>query len=466
MRPTPFAFLKDKPMPKVRFAPSPTGNLHIGNARTALINLLFARGNNGVFLLRIEDTDVERSSAAYESAILEDLRWLGVDWDEGPIRQMDRLSTYTEWAEKLLASGQAYRCFCSVEELERQRSEALRRGLPPRYSGKCRELKADEVEERQKGGEPFVVRFRAARRRIEFKDLLHGKITFPPDHVDDFIIIRNDGIPAYNFAVVVDDMLMEVTHVIRGSDHLSNTPKQIMLFQTFGSKAPTYAHHGLLLGDDRKPLSKRHGASNIAELRAAGILPDTVVNYLGIIGKSSKKEVLSRGELIRDFSLESFSSSDQVFDYDKLLWLNKEHLRQAAPEILVEMLGLPDGYQDKVALLRENAATLVELRNQLDIFSGDEIEPEALSFALKIDRLGVIVETVNGLFEKGRPAIEDLHRTLKESPGLTRKDIFMLLRIITTGRKSGPPLTEVYPLISTRSVVGRLKCLQKRLSNS
>jgi glutamyl-tRNA synthetase len=453
-------------MPKVRFAPSPTGNLHIGNARTALINLLFARSNNGIFLLRIEDTDLERSDTVYESAILEDLRWLGVDWDEGPVRQTDRLSTYTEWAERLLESGQAYRCFCSVEELERQRSEALRRGLPPRYSGKCRELKASEAEERQKAGEPFVIRFRAARRRIEFTDLLHGKVTFPPDHVDDFIIIRNDGIPAYNFAVVVDDMLMEVTHVIRGSDHLSNTPKQIMLFETFGGRAPTYAHHGLLLGDDRKPLSKRHGASNIAELRAAGILPEAVANYLGIIGKSSKKEVLSRDELIRDFSLESFSASDQVFDYEKLLWLNREHLRQAAPERLVEMLGLPVDYQNKVALLRENAGTLAELRDQLDIFEGDEIEPEALSFALKIDSLSVIVETMNRLFEKGRPAVEDLHKLLKESPGLSRKDVFMLLRVITTGRKSGPPLTEVYPLISTQSVVGRLECLQRRLSNS
>lgn len=454
-------------MPKVRFAPSPTGNLHIGNARTALINLLFARSNNGTFLLRIEDTDVERSDAVYESAILEDLRWLGVDWNEGPVRQTDRLSTYTEWADKLLTSGHAYRCFCSVEELERQRSEALKRGLPPRYSGKCRNLSVDQAEERKKAGEPFVIRFRAARRRIEFKDLLHGKVAFPPDHVDDFIIIRNDGIPAYNFAVVVDDMLMDVTHVIRGSDHLSNTPKQIMLFETFGGRPPIYAHHGLLLGDDRKPLSKRHGASNISELRAAGILPEAVANYLGIIGKNSKKEVLSHDELIREFSLESFSASDQVFDYEKLVWLNKEHLRQTPPERLIEMLDLPADYRERVALVRENAGTLVELREQLDIFEGDEIEPDALSFALKIDALDVIVESIKKQFgEKGRPAIEDLHKLLKESPGISRKDVFMLLRVITTGRKSGPPLTEVYPLISTRSMVGRLECLQKRLSNS
>lgn len=454
-------------MPKVRFAPSPTGNLHIGNARTALINLLFARSNNGVFLLRIEDTDVERSDALFESTILEDLSWLGVDWDEGPVRQTDRLSTYSEWADRLLTAGHAYKCFCTVEELDRQRSEALRRGLPPRYSGKCRELKADEVEDRQKAGEPFVIRFKAPRRRIEFSDLLHGEVVFPPDHVDDFIIVRHDGIPAYNFAVVIDDMLMDVTHVMRGSDHLSNTPKQIMLFETFGAKPPRYAHHGLLLGDDRKPLSKRHGASNIAELRAAGILPEAVVNYLGIIGKSTRKEVLSRDELIRDFSLESFSASDQVFDYEKLLWLNREHLRLTPPERLTEMLGLPTDYREKVALLRENAGTLLDMREQLDIFEGDGIETEALDFALKVDSLGAIVKAMNRQFsEKGRPAIEDLHKLLKESSGLTRKDVFMLLRVITTGRKSGPPLTEVYPLISTRSVVGRLECLQKRLSNS
>jgi glutamyl-tRNA synthetase len=454
-------------MPKVRFAPSPTGNLHIGNARTAIINLLFARSNKGSFLLRVEDTDTERSDVAFESAILEDLRWLGVDWDEGPVRQTDRLSTYTEWGDKLLAGGHAYKCFCTIEELERQRSEALRRGLPPRYHGKCRDLPADQVRDRQAAGESFVVRFRAPRRRIEFADLLHGTVAFPPDHVDDFIIIRNDGIPAYNFAVVVDDMLMGVTHVIRGSDHLSNTPKQIMLFEIFGGEPPTYAHHGLLLGDDKKPLSKRHGASNIAELRAAGILPEAVANYLGIIGKSVKKEVLSRDELIREFSLESFSASDQVFDYEKLRWLNKEHLRQASPERLTETLGLPPEYQTKVALLRENAGTLVELKGQLDIFDGEEIQEEALSFALKIPGLGAIVERISGLFaEMGRPAIENLHKLLKESPGLARKDIFMLLRVMATGRKSGPPLTEAYPLISTRSMVGRLACLQKKLSSS
>ncbi|HAR95110.1 MAG TPA: glutamate--tRNA ligase [Deltaproteobacteria bacterium] len=454
-------------MLRVRFAPSPTGNLHIGNARTALINLLFARSNGGSFLLRIEDTDVERSDAAFESAILEDLRWLGVNWDEGPVRQTDRLSTYTEWADKLLASGQAYKCFCTVEELEHQRREALRRGLPPRYTGRCRDLTAYQVKDRQVTGQPFVIRFRAPRRRIEFKDLLHGTVAFPPDHVDDFIIIRNDGVPAYNFAVVIDDMLMGVTHVIRGSDHLSNTPKQIMLFEILGGKPPAYGHHGLLLGGDKKPLSKRHGASNIAELRAAGILPEAVANYLGIIGKSAKKEVLSRDELIREFSLESFSASDQAFDYEKLRWLNKEHLRQASPERLSNILGLPHEFQSKIALLRENAGTLVELREQLDIFDGEEMEKEALDFALKIPALGVIVERISGLFsETARPAIEDLHRLLKESPGLARKDVFMLLRVMTTGRKSGPPLTEAYPLISTRSMVGRLACLQKRLSNS
>lgn len=454
-------------MSKVRFAPSPTGNLHIGNARTALINLLFARSNKGSFLLRIEDTDVERSDAIFESTIIEDLRWLGVDWDEGPIRQTDRLSTYTEWADKLLKTGHAYRCYCSVEELEHQRSEALKRGLPPRYSGKCRELTVIEAEEREKAGESFVVRFRAGRRRINFADLLHGTVAFPPDHVDDFIILRNDGIPAYNFAVVIDDMLMGVTHVIRGSDHLSNTPKQIMLFETFDAEPPTYAHHGLLLGDDRKPLSKRHGASNIAELRAAGILPEAVANYLGIIGKSVKKEVLSRDELVEDFSLESFSASDQVFDYEKLLWLNKEHLRQTPPERLTEMAGLSPDYKDKIAVLRENAGNLVELREQLDIFEGDQIDAEALSFALKIEALSAIVDSMKRLFaERTRPAIEDLHQVLKTTPGVARKDVFMLLRVITTGRKSGPPLTEVYPLISTRSVAGRLECLQKKLSNT
>ncbi len=329
-------------MNRVRFAPSPTGNLHVGNARTAVLNYLFARsGGSGHFILRIEDTDVERSQSSFEESIKEDLKWLTLDWDEGPYRQSDRLDIYRSWAAALLGKGLAYKCFCSKEELEKARAEALRRGQPPRYGRVCAGLSRDAVHRLEAAGTPYVLRFRSPEREIRFRDAIYGDVSFPAEHVDDFIIVRTDGMPSYNFAASVDDQLMKITHVIRGSDHLSNTPKQIMLFLAFGFEPPAYAHHSLLIGVDKKPLSKRHGATRVAEFRAMGILPEAMVNYLAIIGRKVDREFLkTREELMGTFTLGSFSSSDAVFDPGKLLWLNKEHLRTMDAGALLERMGL------------------------------------------------------------------------------------------------------------------------------
>ncbi|HUJ89976.1 MAG TPA: glutamate--tRNA ligase, partial [Syntrophorhabdales bacterium] len=349
-------------MVRVRFAPSPTGNLHVGNARTAVLNYLLARHNTGKFILRIEDTDLARSEEAFVKSILNDLSWLGMVWDEGPYLQSERIPIYREHADALLSRGHAYKCFCSKEELEAERSDALRRGEPPRYRGKCRVLSESSCQALEKEGSPFVIRLRALEKEIRFQDGMHGEISFPRDHVDDFILVRQDGIPSYNFAAAVDDMVMEITDVVRGSDHLSNTPKQIMLFLMFGKKAPNYAHHGLLMGPDKKPLSKRHGATSIAEFKSMGILPEAVVNYLAIIGRSPQHEFMQVQELVSDFSVDAYSGSDSFFDPDKLLWLNAAYIRALPLERILSELGLTDAWADRVAVLRENGKTLVQIK--------------------------------------------------------------------------------------------------------
>ena len=282
---------------RVRFAPSPTGQLHVGNARTALFNWLLARGHDGTFILRIEDTDAERSTKESEESILEDLRWLGLDWDEGPdvggpcgpYRQSERLHLYTSYANELLAGGHAYYCFCSPQKLEADRRAMLDEGRPPRYAGTCRPLSPEEARRRIDAGERAVVRFRVPEHvDVTFQDLVRGEVTFNTDVIGDPVLVRSDGRPAYNFAVVVDDALMEMTHVIRGEDHISNTPRQVLLYRALGFGPPQFAHLSLVLGPDHTPLSKRHGATSVAEFRARGYLPEALTNYLALIGWSPR----------------------------------------------------------------------------------------------------------------------------------------------------------------------------------
>ncbi len=451
-------------MVRVRFAPSPTGNLHVGNGRTAILNYLFARHNRGRFILRIEDTDLERSETLFEDAIRDDLSWLGLTPDEGPYRQSERLDIYRAYAGELLDKGLAYKCFCSKEELEKARGDAQRLKIPPRYGKTCRNLTAETVRGLEAEGRPFVLRFKSLERKIAFRDMIHGEVEFPADHVDDFIIMRTDRVASYNFAAAVDDLLMDITHVIRGGDHLSNTPKQIMLFLALGKEPPAYAHHSLLTGSDRKPLSKRHGATTAAEFRSLGILPEAMVNYLAIIGRKTESELMGRDGLIETFSLDSFSSSDVLFDLEKLLWLNKEHMRAMEPGLLAERMGLPPADREKVEILRENARTLQEMRAMLAIFDSADVEEEGVHFLSSLKDVSQVRGLLRRIAEGDHDDFEGLFKALEKGSTLSRKELFLLLRIAISGRRSGPPLKELYRLVPRDSILERIAWLEERVS--
>ncbi len=333
---------------RVRFAPSPTGQLHVGNARSALFNWLLARGSGGTFVLRIEDTDVARSTRESEAAILEDLEWMGLSWDEGverggdhgPYRQSERLHIYRAHVVELMARGQAYRCFCPPEQLEMDRYNALRERRPPKYAGRCRDIPPDEARRRAENGEPSAIRFRIPDDRdVVWNDLVRGEVRFNTDVLGDPVLVRSEGVPAYNYAVVIDDALMEITHVVRGEDHISNTPRQILLYEAFGWKPPAFAHVPLVLGPDGGRLSKRHGATSVAEFRARGYLPEALTNYLALIGWSpgEGQEIVALDELARRFRLEDVGHSAGVFDVEKLAWVNRHYLKGAAPARLVQL---------------------------------------------------------------------------------------------------------------------------------
>ena len=333
---------------RLRFAPSPTGQLHVGNARTALFNWLLARGAGGTFVLRIEDTDFERSTTQSESAILEDLRWMGLEWSEGieaggdcgPYRQSERLHIYRAHVVELMSLGHAYQCFCSAEQLEADRKAALEAGRPPQYVGRCRDITRDQARRRIENGERAVIRFRVpANREVVFNDIVRGEVRFSTEVIGDPVLVRSDGIPAYNYAVVIDDALMAITHVIRGEDHISNTPRQILLYEAFGWTPPPFAHVSLVMGPDHSPLSKRHGATSVAEFRARGYLPEALTNYLALIGWSpgEGEELLPLQELAARFRLEDVGHSAGVFDIEKLAWVNRHYLKAAAPDRLARL---------------------------------------------------------------------------------------------------------------------------------
>ncbi len=346
------------PKPRVRFAPSPTGELHVGNARTALYNWLFARHTGGQFLLRIEDTDLERSQTRFETQLLADLRWLGLDWDEGPglegspdigphgpYRQSERLAIYAEHTKRLLAEGKAYRCFCTQDELDAERALAVQEHGAQIYSGRCRALPPAEIERNLAAGMPFAVRLKIGDAPLRFHDLVRGPVEFPAEVVSDPILVRSasgvsSGVPVYNYVVTVDDALMGITHVVRGDDHISNTPKQVAIYQAFGWPVPEFAHLSTILGPDREKLSKRHGATSISTFREMGYLPEALANYLGLLGwgaEDGKTETFTLAELTKIFTLERVTPSPAIFDFDKLNWLNRHYLKQAEPERIAKL---------------------------------------------------------------------------------------------------------------------------------
>ncbi len=465
---------------RVRFAPSPTGQLHVGNARTALFNWLIAHGKDGTFILRIEDTDAERSTRESEAGILEDLRWLGLDWDEGPdvggvhgpYRQSERLHLYASYANELITGEHAYYCFCSPARLEDDRKGDLAAGRPPKYHGTCRSISAAEARVRMEAGERPVIRFKIPEGvDVAFQDLVRGEVTFSSDVIGDPVLVRSDGRPQYNFAVVVDDALMEITHVIRGEDHISNTPRQVLLYQALGFTPPEFAHLSLVMGPDHTPLSKRHGTTSVGEFRERGYLPEALVNYLALIGWSpgGDEELLPIQELARRFALEDVGHSAGVFDQEKLAWMNRHYMKEAAPARLAAETAryfLGRGY-----LRRRTDEAMDYLISVLPMAVGsvDRLEeiPERLRFLFDFDPRAALArdEVAGVLHEAGareviaalpaaierplldREAFRAMANLVKDRTGMKGKALFHPIRIALTGEGGGPELDLAVPAI-------------------
>ncbi len=461
---------------RVRFAPSPTGHLHVGGARTALFNWLFARRRRGVFILRIEDTDRSRSTEEFIASILEAMRWLGLPWDEGPpapgYRQTERLEIYKAHAERLLAEGRAYRCVCLPEELGAARKAAQARGETFRYSGKCRDagVPADA---------PHALRLRIPLSgQTVVEDLIHGTVTFEHGQLDDWIIVRTDGGPTYNFCVVVDDVTMKITHVIRGNDHLSNTPKQILCYQALGYPVPAFAHIPMILGADRSRLSKRHGATSVLAFKEEGFLPEAMVNYLARLGWShGDQEIFSREELITHFDLATVGQAGAVFDRAKLEWLGNHWMKQASPERLandlipfLEKAGLPipadRAWLGKVTeTLKERAKTFAEMAEIGAFYFAEPVgydREAAVKFFTPeaVLRLALLLKRLQTQEPFEPEALETLYRGLAAELGLMLVDLAQLTRIALTGKSASPPIFQVAALLGREKTLARLrKCL-------
>ncbi len=463
---------------RVRFAPSPTGYLHIGGVRTALFNWLFARHNKGTFILRIEDTDQTRSTDESIQAILDGMEWCGMDYDEGPYRQTERMELYREHVDKLLASGRAYKCYCSPEELEERRKAALAAGRPPKYDGRCRDL-ATPPE-----GRTPVIRFRANEQgKTVVKDLIKGEISFDNAVMDDLIIMRSDGYPTYNFVVVVDDATMGITHVLRGDDHLNNTPRQIQLYEALGYKTPEFGHLSMILGSDKARLSKRHGATSIMQYKEMGYLPEAMVNYLVRLGWSfGDQEVFSVDEMVEKFSLDSISSSAAVFNPEKLNWLNHHYINSLAPEhiagLFKEMLetaGLLSGPVDmgwltKIVLAqRERSSTLVEMVELSRYFFKDSVEfdPKAKDKFLNADIkpvLGRLIELLEGVDDFTHDPLKTVFEKVMEETGLKMGKVAQPVRVALTGGTVSPGIFETMEIFGREKTLARIKAVVKGIS--
>lgn len=459
---------------RVRFAPSPTGYLHIGGVRTALFNWLFARHEKGVFILRIEDTDRARSTPEAIQAILDGMKWVGLDWDEGPIYQTERLSIYKEQSDRLLAEGKAYLCYCTEEELDARRKEALARKELPKYDGRCR---------RRSGAAPAgvspVTRFVSPQDgQTTVHDLIKGDVTFDNAQLDDLVIVRSNGMPTYNFGVVVDDARMAITHVIRGDDHLNNTPRQILLYRALGYEPPLFGHLSMILGMDKVKLSKRHGATSVLEYQEAGYLPEALINYLVRLGWShGDQEVFSSQEMIEKFSLENISRSPAAFNPEKLLWLNGHYLKTADTKRVVELLlpflrkrGVLDGraqpdsawLEKLVVALRERAQTLVEMADKAAPFFQESaiMDQDAVKKFLTVAvrpafaRLVAVLDQTS-VFE--RDALEQGFKSVLTETGLSMGKLAQPVRVALTGGTVSPGIFDVMALLGRERTLARLK---------
>lgn len=518
-------------IPRVRFAPSPTGLLHVGNARTALYNWLFARRTGGQFILRIEDTDLERSEARFETQLIEDLHWLGINWDggpgapdepdtgdHGPYRQSERLPIYAEHTTRLLAEGKAYRCFCTPEELEAERAQAAAEQGSQVYSGRCRNLSQAEIDKNLAAGAHFAVRLRIENHPLRFHDIVRGPVEFAAETISDPVLVRSAGgvsagVPVYNYVVTIDDALMGITHVIRGDDHISNTPRQVAIYEAFGWPVPQFAHLSTILGPDRERLSKRHGATSISVFRQMGYLPEAMTNYLALLGwgaEDGKTETFTLAELVPIFSLERVTPSPAIFDFDKLNWLNRHYIKRAEPERIAKLAerqfclqkpGIFPLWTSNELYTAETIALLASLDPpiHLDIPSPELIAQRKAWFAsllalflpyvdylaqlpvksafifgidpdaahadpenaaiLSTDSARTVLSEFSGRVRthSGPVTPEDFMtwvNEVKAATGVKGKELFHPIRIALTGSHSGPDFDKVIPLIEEGAAMG------------
>lgn len=475
---------------RVRFAPSPTGPLHIGGARSALFNYLFAKQNGGDFILRVEDTDLERSSRESEENIKDSLKWLGITWNEGidvggpngPYRQTERLDIYNQAITQLLKDGNAYHCYCSEEEIEAERQALSAKGELPRYLGKCRCLTPEQKEQYEKEGRKPVVRFRVpAHQVVTINDMVRGTVNFETDGIGDYIIVKSDGIPTYNFAVVMDDSQMDITHVIRGEEHLSNTPRQILIYNALGLEVPKFAHISLILGKDRSKMSKRHGSVSVVAYQKQGYLPEALVNFLALMGwaPEGEEEIFTMEQLVEKFSLDRVSKSPAVFDVEKLKWINGYYIRQEPVE-RIKKLAIPylqeagfigeniSAEEDAWALLaietlRNYLSYIEDIKERLPMFMGRNVVFE--NDEAKAVLTEETVPTVIGLFAKkvqeadeiNPDAVKTIFKEIRKETKLGGKQVFMPIRVALTGQMHGPDIDKLAAILGKEIVVARLQ---------
>jgi glutamyl-tRNA synthetase len=467
----------------VRFAPSPTGYPHVGNIRTALFNWLFARHTNGVFILRIEDTDQARKVEGAVEIIMDSLKWLGMVCDEGPVFQSDRLNMYQKYADQLVSEGKAYYCFCSSERLESMRKDQIARKLPPGYDRRCRELDENEINKQKMfaglGGTRPVVRFKSPLEgKTTITDLIRGEVVFDNSTLDDFVLLKSDGFPTYHLANIIDDHFMNISHVMRAEEWLSSTPRHLLLYRAFGWQPPQFAHLPMILGPDKSKLSKRHGATAINEYRDKGYLPEAMINFLTLLGWSldDKTEIMGTEQIIKNFSIERVSKTAAVFNMDKLEWMNGVYIRNLAPEEFVTRClpfverdispeihrSIDTSYLRQIApLVQERAKTLGEVPQLVDFFFADKLVYDTALLQGKLEKIQAIAVLRNSLSAleslqdwKTEP-METAVRPLTEQVGLKAGPFFGVLRVAVTGRTASPPLFQ------TMEVLGRERCMDR-----
>lgn len=489
--------MNDEHSVRTRFAPSPTGHLHVGGARTAIFNWLFARHHGGTFIIRVEDTDQARSTSESERLVLDDLRWLGLHWEEGPdtggphapYRQSERSSLYAAVVDQLLASGHAYRCFCSEDTLEAKRRQAEADARPPHYDLTCRELSLEEVDARIRAGSLFAIRFHVPRDAgadfngdVTIDDLIRGEVTWKAESLGDFIILRSDGMPTYNFCVVVDDHDMRISHVIRAEEHLTNTHRQVLLYRALGWETPRFAHVSLILGQDRSKLSKRHGATSVAAWAEAGYLPEAMLNYLALLGWSPADgvELFDRNSAVRAFALDRVNSAPAVFDPQKLAWVNGQYLHKLTSSELWRLTRerfasagwLRDDedetrawFESAIALTQKGASTTADFVPALA--PAFEFSIETVLADAEVDAViheegveGFVAQIVDDLRANGTPRDADAYKAfaerLKAVSGRKGKPLFMPIRVATTGHAHGPELVALIPLLESGSSIAGL----------